>query len=75
MTVWMNSRRTIGIESRCRFVEDEQVGLGADGGDERELRPLALRQMARLLADIEPELREQRALGVAGSSALRNEAK
>src|SRR3954469_23610157 len=53
------------IESRRRLVEDEQFGLGADGDDERELRALAFRELTRLLARIESELLEQRALRLA----------
>lgn len=42
-----------------RFVEDEQLRFRAEGGDQRELGPLALREVARFLPDIEPELREE----------------
>src|SRR5439155_20310338 len=53
------------IESRGRLVEDEQFGLGAACDDERELRALAFREVARLLARIEAELLEERALRLA----------
>src|SRR3954465_3572351 len=53
------------IESRWRLVEDEQFGLGADGDHERELRALAFREVTRLLARIEAELLEERALRLA----------
>ncbi len=51
------------IEAGGRLVEHEQLGLGADRGDQRELRSLALRQVRRVLARIEPEPLEQGALG------------
>ena len=34
------------IEAGRRLVEHEQLGLGADRGDERELGPLPLREVA-----------------------------
>ena len=52
------------IESRCRLVEHEQVGLRTDGSDERQLRLLAFREVAGLLSHIQTELRQKRALGV-----------
>ena len=38
------------IEAGGRLVEHQQLGLGTDGGDQRELRPLPFREVARLLA-------------------------
>ena len=53
------------IQPGRRLVEDEQVGLGAHGGDERELRPLSFRQGTRLLAAVELKLCQQRRFGLA----------
>ena len=53
-----------GIQSGGGLVEHEQVRLGADGGDERELRALPFRQRARLLRLVELELPQQRPLGL-----------
>ena len=64
-----------GIEAGRRFVEDQQFGLGADGRDERQLRALAFRQVARLLADVEPELIERALLLCSDSSCWRKAAK
>ena len=63
------------IEAGRRLVEDEQLGLGADGGDERELRALALGQMTRLLTHVEPELIERAPVRSSGSTRARKAAK
>ncbi len=53
------------IEAGRRLVEHEQVRLGADRGDERELRALPLRQVARLLRGSSRNCVEQGLLGLA----------
>ena len=53
------------IQPGRRLVEDEQVRLGAHGGDERELCPLPFRQGARLLPAVELKLRQQCRFGLA----------
>ena len=63
------------IEAGGRFVEHEQLGLGADRGDERELGALALRQVARLLPRIEPELIDAARASVSRFQCARNDAK
>src|ERR1035437_10281830 len=47
------------IEPRGRLVKDQQFCLGADCSHERQLRPLAAGQRARLLGVVQPELAEQ----------------
>src|SRR5438876_7065129 len=53
-----------GIESRCWFVEHQELGLRTDGTNERQLRALPFREMARFLPKVEPELLQQRGFGL-----------
>ena len=65
MTVSMNSRRTIGSRPRGRFVQHEQFRLGTNRADERQLRPLAFREMAGLLFRVELKAFQQVGFDVA----------
>ena len=48
-----------GIEAAGRLIQHEQLRLGADRADERELRALAFREMTGFLFGIEMEACEQ----------------
>src|SRR5207248_1665125 len=48
-----------GVEAGGRFIEHQQFRLGANGGDERELRALALRERISAFGRIEPEAVKQ----------------
>ena len=52
------------VQAGRRLVEDQQLGVGGQGGDQRDLLPVALGVAAGLLARVEVEALEQ--LGPAG---------
>ena len=53
-----------GIESRCWFVEHQELGLWTDGTNERQLRALPFREVARFLLRVESKLLQQRGFGL-----------